>query len=1186
MSQELSQHKACEEPKLFIQVMGKEHPEGHRFVFYDLEDQLEQAALAEAVEEENLPEPPSRIHGWAWEEQPRRNVWLEIASQEGEPIRVSLFGNVGVTPWQEHERNTVHQHYVVQPVIPLALWQSLLDDISHALPCRPGYLYIHYRGAIWREIEVGVSESGEWQFRDVDLVQHRSDAGGYVDDRRPAIGQPLVELWLPARREMNWLSSEVKVAFSDVQWSAARLNHLEANPTAINQRFQSVSLRDPSERIASGRLLAAERLTPQRERSAGLETQIAHPPLWTEDLSGSTVTSLYQQASSEQQRFDDGGADAINGAWNEANRDDSPLKREVGLRAAAAEVVCQTHRSTPDTAQAPEDREPPVWEELPEGNDILEDARQREIPGLVINDPLFELRHALSQTQLAQNYLTLLLERCAARPHYRSAVLIQKRIMPERIGGEDNPLHRFASEPALSYLGGEFHTNVATLARDIAHRLWEFHQTRLADILGSAAYQRILADYFSLEGSDYVSGFYLVQQCFTALSLDPKRIDTLIDQDIPSLFHTANAARAQRTLLALLEDGSREPLHAMCFPNSEAHPAEQPFVLPEEENNDGSGLFRAKALAEEGERSEVPEKEDLQTFEASMLAAMAHTSTTSELKRWVGALDSVFGRIAESGKNLLAQVADESQRTAMTARIYLPAFNASRSAMHNLLGELTFQALGDVDLHRHVLVGVEDAASGLSFGLDSAEREYLSKNNQRQFYGQVYRTSDGQLLGGTNKQRLRSMGEVGEAREVRFIFAPANSRAADLVRQGRSRIGFVERTTELTRLPYVMVIVEAMNLWQSAHVLFKEGLNAKRVTLTVSAVVDVGLATLNLSDYITRRHQAPRSIIKASNLSQRVVMRNGQLNLISRLFPSLIRVNWIFSKGAALLVAVSMVWEATGRLREGDIDAALAFGVAAAGATLILLFSGPVGWVGLALLLGGGVAGILLTDGPYEQWIKHGPFGDQRGRAPWLEEPEEAYYRLQGMLANIQVSLRRVSPIERDALLARLGQSHTSPVETTMPIGRLWQAQFDPRQAINTAIEVRSALPGMGVELNDVTVLRLVQGSHYRSPAGSAWSETSSSRIQPLLTQLGAQHISYFVHSPANEPMRGFGSSTEYRWDVQVQFREATQIPLRPGRRVYPAPAPLKAMPEDMSTVLSVEQAKDDYWIKERLHVR
>ncbi|WP_043532732.1 hypothetical protein [Litchfieldella xinjiangensis] len=1182
MSQELSQHKACEEPKLFIQVMGKEHPEGHRFVFFDLEDQQEQAALAEAVEEEDLPEPLSRIHGWAWEGQPRRNVWLEIVSEEGQPIRVPLFGNVGATPWQEHEQRTVHQHHVVQPVVPLAFWQSLVDDATHALPCRPGYLYIHYRGAVWREIEVGVSESGEWQFRDVDLAQHRNEDGGYVEDRRPATGQPLTELWLPARREMNWLSREVKVAFSDVQWSAARLNHLEANPTAINQRFQSVSLRAASERIASGQLLAADRLVPQRERSPSLETQVAHPPLWTEDLSGSVLSSLYQQALSEQQRFDGGGSDAVNGAWNEANREDSPLKLEVGLRAAAVESVCQANRSTP--VQREEAPEPPVWEELPEGSDILEDARQREIPGLVLNDPLFELRHALSQTQLAQNYLSLLLERCASRPHYRSAVMIQKRVMPERIGGESNTLRRFASQPALRYLGGEFHTSVATLARDIGHRLWEFHQTHLADLLGHAAYQRILADYFSLEGSDYVSGFCLAEQCFTALSLDPKRVDTLVDQDIPSLFHTANPAKAQRTLLSLLEDGSREPLHAMCFPDSEAHPVELPFVLPEEETNDGSGRFRAKALAEESERNDVPDKDDLQTFEVSLLAAMAHTSVPGELKRWADALDSVFGKIAESGRNLLGQVADESQRTAMTGRLYLPAFNASRGALHSMLGDLTFQPLGDVDLGRYVLIGVEDVATGMKFGIDTAEREYIARNNHRQFYGEIYRTSDGKLLGGTNKQRLSSMAETGEAREVRFVFAPADSRAADLVRRGSSRIGFAERATDATRLPYIMVVVQAVNLVQSARAT-KEGWKGRIDILT--ALIDLSLATFNVSGYMARRHQAPQAaVVRVSNFSQKVMIRNGQANIITRLFPSLIRVNWIASKMAGALMAITMTWEAIERLREGDTDAALAYGMAAAGATMLMLFSGPVGWVGLALLLGGAVGGILLTDGPLEQWIKHGPFGDQRGRAPWLEEPEEAYYRLQGIFANIQVSLRRLSPAERDALLARLGQTHTSPVETAMPIGRLWQDHFDPRQAINTAIEVRSALPGMGVELNDVTVLRLLQGSHYRSPAGSAWRETSSTRIQPLLTQLGAQQITYYVHSPANEPMRGFGTSTEYRWDVQVKFREATQIPLRPSRRIYPAPAPLTEMSDDMSDILSVERADDDYWIKERLNVR
>ncbi|WGI24372.1 hypothetical protein QEN58_13670 [Halomonas alkaliantarctica] len=1182
MSQELSQHKACEEPKLFIQVLGKEHPEGHRFFFYDEHDEQEQPGLTDAVEEEDLPEPISRIHSWEWEAEPDRNVWLEIASEEGDPIRVPLFAGVGQTPWQEHERDTVFQQYVVQPIVPLALWQSLVDDASHALPSRPGYLYIHYQGSIWREIEVGVSESDEWQFRDVDLAKHRDESARFIDDQRSSTGQPLTEIWLPARCASSWLSSEIKVAFSDVQWSAARLNCLESDPTAINQRFQPVSLRNPSGRIASGQLLAAEGLVPQRGRSSSLETQLVHPPLWTEDISGSSVAERYQQALSEQQRFDSGGSEAVNGAWNEANRDNSPLRRDVGLRSAAVEVVCQPNR---DATQLQEDDEPPVWDDLPEGNDILADARERQIPGLVINDSLFELRHALSQAQLAQNYLTLLLERCASRPHYRSAVLLQKRVMPERIGGENNPLRRFASEPALNYLGGEFHTSVATLSRDIAHRFWEFHQTRLADLLASADYQRVLADYFSLEGSDYVSGFCFAEQCFTALSLDPKRVDTLVDEDIPSLFHTANAGKAQRTLLTLLEEDSREPLHAMCFPDSHAHPAEYPFILPEDEVNDGSGRFRAKALAEEGERSEVPGKDDLQTFEASLLAAMARTSAPSELKRWADALDTVFAKIAESGQNLLAQVADESQRTAVAGKLYMPAFNASRGALHRLLGDLTFQPMGDVDLGRYILIGVEDVKTGMRFGVDAAEREYIARNNHRQFYGEIYRTSSGELLGGTSKQRIDAMGEVGEARDVRFVFAPADSRAVELVRRGRSRIGFVERATNVTRLPYMMVVIQSVNLGQSASV-FKDELRLKEVVGFFAASVDLSLAILNISDYLTRRNRTFRAIESTSNFSQKVLLRNGQANIISRFFPSIIRVNWVVSKGAALLVAVSMAWEAIERMRKGDTDASMAFGVAAAGATMLMLFSGPVGWVGLALLLGGGIVGVLLTDGPLEQWIKHGPFGNQRGTAPWLEEAEEAYYRLQSLLANIQVSLRRVPPVELDALLARLGQTHTSPNETAMPIGRLWQEHFDTRQSINTAIEVRSALPGMGIELNDVAVLRLVRGAHYRSPGGSSWDEVSSKQIHPALTQLGSQHITYYVHSPANEPMRGFGSVTEYRWDIQVQLREVTQVPLRPSRRIYPAPAPLTAMPEDMSTILSVEEAADDYWIKERLNVR
>ncbi|TVU89777.1 toxin VasX [Vreelandella titanicae] len=1183
MSQELSQHKACEEPKLFIQVLGKDHPEGHRFFFYDEHDEQEQPGLTDAVEEEDLPEPVSRIHSWEWEAEPNRNVWLEIASEEGDTIRVPLFAGVGQTPWQEHERDTVFQQYVVQPIVPLALWQSLVDDASHALPSRPGYLYIHYRGALWREIEVSVSEADEWQFKDVDLAKHRDKSDAFVDDRRSATGQSLTEIWLPARRASSWLSGEVKVAFSDVQWSAARLNCLENDSTEVNQRFQSVSLQSPSERVVSGQLLAAEQLVPQRQRTPCLELQIAHPPLWVEDLSGSAVSSLYQHALGEQQSFDKGGPEAVNGAWNEANRDASPLKREVGLRAAAADVVCQAYRPSSTSTQPEQGEEPPNWEELPDGGDVLEDARQRHIPGLIINDPLFELRHALSQMQLSQNYLSILLERCAAQPHYRSAIMVQKRIMPEYIGGESNPLRSLASNQALKYLGGEFHTSVATLARDVAHRLWEFHQTRLAELIGNSAYQRALVDYFSLEESDYLSGFCLAEQCFTALSLDPKRVDILVDEAIPTLFHTANAATAQRTLVSLLEEGSTAPLHAMCFPDSEAHPVDQPFVLPEEESNDGTGRFRAKALADESKRGDPPDTENLQTVEVSLLAAAARLNAIGELNRWSGAMDNVFGRIALSGKSILSQVADQGERTAMAARIYMPPFNASRGALHTLLGDLTFQPTGNMDMNHFVLLGVEDVQSGMTFGLDSADRNYIARNGHRQFYGDIYRTSSGEQIGSTNQGRLPSIKNIGEAREVRFIFAPIDSDAAEMVRQGRERIGFTERAIGTTRLPYLMVAFQAMNLGQSAAVI-KSGEDLKKISSLVAALFDLGLATLNLSDYITRRYQAYQFVISTSQFSQKIVISNGQANLFSRMFPRLITANWIVARVAGVMAAVTMAWEAMERFKEGDMDAAVAYGFAAVGAAMVLVFSGPVGWVGLALLVGGAVTGIMLTDGPLEQWVKHGPFGDQRGVAPWLEEPEEAYYRLQGILANITITARRVPPQERDALMNQLGNTHNRPTPTSFLMGQMWQEHLQQRP-INTVIEVKSSLPGMGVELQDVAIIKRLEGKTYNTPAFSGWVKESETQITPILTQLSVHTIRYFVYTPEGKHALGAQTGTGYRWEARVQFREMPQVPFQSNNRFYPAPEPLKETPSNMAEVFDSTSSNSDYWVKETLNV-
>ncbi|WP_447926886.1 hypothetical protein [Vreelandella sp. EE27] len=1181
MSQELSRHKACEEPKLYIQVLGTNHPDAHRFVFYDEQDEQEISALTEAVEEEDLPDPLSRIHSWEWEDEPTRNVWLEINSSEGGPIRVPLFNGVNETPWQESEYTTAYQHYVVQPVVPLAFWESLIDDAHHAMPCRSGFLYISYRSSLWREIEVTITDDDEWLFRDVNLAQYRDGSGIFTEEnQRPATGQELKEIWLPARQAMGWLSSAVKVAFSDVQWSAARLNRLEEDADALNQRFQPVSLHRPEERVSRGRLLLPEVLPEQRARTPCLEYQIAHPPLWVNDLAGNDVSAVYQEALSEQQSLAEGGSDAVNNAWG-INRENSPLRYDVGLRASAVEVVNQQYRGerAPDGSETVEGdtANAEACQGLPSGTDVLADARERSIPGLIIDDPLFELRHALSQMQLSQHYLSLLLERCAAQPHYRSAIMVQKRIMSEHIGGESNPLHSLASDQALKYLGGVFHTSVATLARDMAHRFWEFHQTRLAELIGSSSYQRALIDYFSLEESDYLSGFCLVEQCFTALSLDPKRADILANEDSPTQLHTANNVAAKRTLLALLEEGSTAPLHAMCFPDRETHPVDQPFVLPEEESNDGTGRFRAKALADESKRRDPPDAENLQTLDVSLLAAAARLNAIGELNRWSGAMDNVFGRIAESGKRVLSQVAEQGERTAMVARIYMPAFNASRVALHTLLGDLTFQPLGDVDMSNAALLGVEDIQSGKGFGLNTADRAYIARNNHPQFYGDVHRTSNGELLGSTNKRRLpSSIKDIGEAREVRFIFAPIDSDAAEMVRRGSQRISFTERAISATRLPYLMVVFQAMNLEQSLSSFNTE--SGKTVLAFGAATVDITLALLNLSDYISKRYQAPTPIARTSGFSQKVLIKNGQNNVVGRLFPNLIRVNWVVSKAAGLLAAVTMTWEAVERFNEGDMDAAVAYGMAAVGATMLLVFSGPVGWVGLALLVGGAVTGIMLTDGPLEQWVKHGPFGDQRGVAPWLEEPEEAYYRLQSILANITITARRVPPQECDALMNQLGDTHNRSTPTSFLMGQMWQ-EYLKQIPINTVIEVKSGLPGMGIELQDIAIIKRLEGKTYNTPVFSGWVKESETQITPLLTQLSTHAIRYFVYTPEGKNAWGTQTGTGYRWEARVQFREISQVPFLSSDRFYPAPEPL------IAEVFDSTSSNSEYWVKETLNV-
>ena len=125
----------------------------------------------------------------------------------------------------------------------------------------------------------------------------------------------------------------------------------------------------------------------------------------------------------------------------------------------------------------------------------------------------------------------------------------------------------------------------------------------------------------------------------------------------------------------------------------------------------------------------------------------------------------------------------------------------------------------------------------------------------------------------------------------------------------------------------------------------------------------------------------------------------------------------------------------------------------------------------------------------------------------------------------------------------------------------------------------------MGVELDDILVLTRQRYRRTSTPAYTGWDIVSSTRIRPLLTHVTPHRLTYFVHKPRSVGRVGRARQaliTEgYRWQLQLQFREVTQPPLLTSRRIFPAPKPLVAMPDDMSEILSIDNAMDDYWIKE-----
>lgn len=1130
----LSKGAACEAGKLIVQVVGKDHPSTQKLVICD-----EKNAPLISLPQQDKPEIQtsdsfsSVLHVWDWENQPKRNLWLEVESERGTPIRVPLLDDVRPTTRQAPGEAQWNQ---IVPVVPLTLMRGILDDKAPGVPVlvRPGYIYVFYRGRLWRELEIRQAD-GKTTFHDIDLQDYRQ-ARGFRTGNRVARGKALQDIWLPARWN-NRTVRDVELAYAEIQLPAPRLALLEQDAGLRAQRCQAFEMQalprqfretaaGPDGRAMLQALLSAmvlnnqAAMTPavnaearrrnlegrpfplvlaaaQRPREPLYELQFEHPGHYLHDLAGNYPSTCQRQARALLDAYERGEGGNPRGA-----PELDPLT--LCLRRRLAEL----RGTAVDTRQAEDEQ---AWQTQPAASDVLEEARQRQVAGILIEDPLYRLRQLRDRIDAAQQVVTLAAERASMQHHHGSALLVSNFILPLRVDGQPNPLSRFSK-----VLEQEGHQRIRHALAEPLNRhaglCYGKAQRSLGDCFESARYQHALGDLFCLDGFDYLGAFALTGQCLAAMlkpASDPHRLSFRRGSD-----------RLQQLMLTIADSPS-QPLHAMLWPPATEQAVMAPYRKPSgPEENHGDGHFRPQAFAAL-ENASLAGTDTLQVLEARTLLAAAEQgafNTLLGLKSTVNAIMSVLGTLQGALKT-----AEDAVAAAQLAQARLQRRQNQTTRRRQEIG----QAQGELrpkarlaDISAYQVQGMEQARAMLPGTLGNLHFDRTGRVNERDLLvvrpevldfdiqqratrmtGTLHDGDRGPLAT-TNIERARAAGMVLEKQEMLLVVLPNRDALAqrllklerqlnqlyqaeiDLARrqglydQARSNPHVVNhsalrqkvyRSLNTPILPAFLLMVEGWNVKAELQA-YERNLRTRGEFRTgfgeASAVIDAAIALELLAERSAHNTKAVQMVMNGLKRELfRLPVSQGSI------FVSQVTGRILLGATAAGLFAGLSLADALHEFALGDeagwgymlmaAGGLSAFAGAfmagpAAGASLLAL--GPAGWavaIGLALTLAGLGLVWWLDDTPVEEWLKLGPFGkDQPGILPFMssKRPDHLQDEREAFyrLVGLFAGIRieiAANPYQQQAL-----QGYPAPGE---------EAWFRAMRRANIRISLRSNLPGL-----------------------------------------------------------------------------------------------------------------------------
>ncbi|MDX1366241.1 toxin VasX [Pseudomonas sp.] len=1267
----LSAGAACEPGKLIVQVVGINHPPGQRVVIYDQTDH----ELQEWLTNQDKPEVKtdetfsSVLHIWDWDGQPKRHLWLEIATSSGAPIRIPLLDDVRITSRQDDQ-----QWNQIVPVIPFCALpgSKSIYDLGMPVLARPGFIYVFYQGKLWRELEVR-SQGGKTNFHDIHVASFRQGQG-FKSGVRQAIGQALEEIWLPSQWN-NLNRTDIQLCFSEVQLSAARLQRLEQDNALRRQRCKSPDLRvsrrdfkrnfagqpqgkemldafaafdvhDYANQNAAGKARVARLdleinafpisvAAPQRPREPGYEWQLEHPGRYICDLGGQFPLDSKKAAQAHLDGCEKGTVQ------------ENPHLLELGAWSyCLGELIKKNQPPSGQQASAKpaqDTNEAALWDAQPAVSDVLSSARTRQICGVLLDDNMHRMRHLLTRINSQQHALGLCAQRASQHANHGSALLLQQLVVPSSLGGQKNPLHQ-ALEKITERGKRDINRFTATKERIMLWRQLGGVQDALSEHLGTAAFQQTLADHLSLDGFDYLAASFFASQVFAAIATGPDQSDPLaVNCDLTDAVKGYSLYRPKATpgqkLLSEIASNTKHPLHLMLWPDVDHEALYAPYQAPTSKDvNQGDGRFRPGDLAQ-FETQGAP-KAQQRTLDAAMLvglmaAGSLNSSFTAQLKAGASTLVNIYEslegavqtaqRAVDSASDRLRPLQAEvqartralgqasadyaQQRTALGAQgrridvtLHGQSLGRLRSTLPRQFGETVWVRSGRVRVRDYYIFGLEDLPS--------------ATGRTTRFYGE-YLDAEGNRLGMTNGRQAARAG-LNQTSDHLLVAIPRNSATARMISalnqqfhqvsqaavrtqaaEGRlaraegvlqsavddlhaRRSGKAFRVLNSTPFSAGVLMLELWNVrselasWDQTS---SEKGTLRRNSGIAGALLDLTIAMEALSVKFASNQSilvsARKALFTITNDSMGKVLGSvlGQrlgaqvtVRLLGQVFAGFIFVGLnLYDTWYAWQWGDDAMWGYL--LMAGGGALGLAAGASSAASVFLL---SPLGWVALILIVGGAGLAYWLSSAPIEDWMANGPFSDSdTGSTAYLREPQEAFYRLLGLLAGIRISIGKNPDYNPQAKL-----DASSPI----PIGV---------SSANTRIRIESNLPGLVSQLGSVNIkvecrLRTTQSS-YTHGGRSAHSSLSAAQ-KPVAQRPWSNGLELFFKSPAATSASQMGAllSTTYSWAVKAQFQLA-----EPGGKkwYFPAPAPKAVVPiSEAKKAPNFSSAEQPFWASEQTH--